>query len=635
MRGVIVLLVIAFFALPLVVFRGRTLKRYLAFEISTYAFAAIAWWFVRPSDAYFALIAFAVLKLAAFSVALANGLDVVWSANRAAIIAAIVFAFVIPTQMRTPIDGDEPYYLLITESLVRDHDIDLSNQYRDLAHSKVGRTDLKPQIGDASGSRGEEYSRLEPFLPLLLVPGYAAAGLPGALITMALFAVLLVRSTMRLVEEQGIESATARALFPLFAFGPPIVFYAARIWPEVPGAFFFVEALRGVRDRRPQRWIPALIALSLVKIRFALIAGMLIAAVVWRHRARLNRRRVVIALAILALPLVVGFAITGSILSGHAVSELLPAPLAAYAKGLFGLLLDGWGGLLFQAPVYLLGVFALARWRSMSDAFRLGSIAAIPYVVSLLPRSEWHGGWSPPLRYIVVFMPLLILGAAALWQRVRCGGWVAVAALWSIGLTIHGLVFPWRLFHIENGENPAGEWLSTLYHSDFSRLFPSFIRVNEAAIIASVALTFLFLVFAAIRRVPFPQPFWAPVAALAIALAFACGREPGSRIEFEDAHVIHRGGELSPELYTVARFLYRSGWILDGGNSVSFLARGGPSTLAYACGVPTTITIGGRSYVLRPTGARFGTQRIDLPRDGRYTLRCVSGKVGLDWMQHD
>jgi hypothetical protein len=634
MTSAIVLLVVAFFALPLVVFRGRTLRRYLAFEVATYAFAAIVWWVARPPDPYLALIACAVLKLAAFSVGLAGGREVVWSANRAALIAAIVFAFVIPTQIRTPIDGDEPFYLLMTESLVKDHDLDLANQYADLAHSATGRTNLKPQIGDTSGPRGEQYSRLEPFLSLLLVPGYAAARLPGALLTMALFAVLLVRSTIRLFEDEGIESATVRALFPLLAFAPPIVFYAARIWPEVPGAFFFVEALRGVRNRRPQRWVPALIGLSLLKVRFVLIAIAPVVAVLWRHRSTLSRRRIGIALAILALPMIVGFVITGSILSGHAASELLPSPIAQYVRGLFGLLLDGWGGIVFQAPIYLLGVFALVRWRDMPDSFRLGSLAAVPYLFSLLPRSEWHGGWSPPLRYIVVFMPLLLLGAAALWQRVRCGGGVAVAALWSIGLTIHGLAFPWRLFHIENGENPAGEWLSTLYHTDFSRLFPSFVRLNGAAIVASVAFSVLFLIFA-LRRVPFPQALYAPLVALGIAAAFAAGRSPADRIEFEDAHVVHSGGELAPKLYTVARFLYRSGWIINKGEAVSFLARRGGSTVAYACAVPTTIALAGRTYTLRPTGNRFGTARVDVPRDGRVSLRCLAGRVALDWMQHD
>src|SRR4051794_38229383 len=127
--------------------------------------------------------------------------------------------------MPPPIDGDEPFYLLITESIVHDHDFDLRNQYAALAESATRRPDLVPQIGDPVGKHGEQFSRLEPFLPILLIPGYCVAGLAGALATIALFGVLLVRSTIRLLEDEGVDSATTRALFPLFAFAPPLIFY--------------------------------------------------------------------------------------------------------------------------------------------------------------------------------------------------------------------------------------------------------------------------------------------------------------------------------------------------------------------------------------------------------------------------
>ncbi|HEX7190891.1 MAG TPA: hypothetical protein VF381_04890, partial [Thermoanaerobaculia bacterium] len=221
----IALLVIAFLALPLIVFRGKSLARYLAFEVATYAAGWVLWRLLKPTDAYFAIVAFAVLKLTAFSVALANAKEVRWSAARAMAIVAIVYAFVVAGQMRQVPDGDEPFYLLITESLAKDHDRDLSNQYRDLAHSETRRTDLVPQVGDPRGPHGEQYSRLEPFLPLVMIPGYKLAGLAGALATIALLGVLLVRQTIRLLEDEGIDDETIRALFPLFAFAPPIVFY--------------------------------------------------------------------------------------------------------------------------------------------------------------------------------------------------------------------------------------------------------------------------------------------------------------------------------------------------------------------------------------------------------------------------
>ncbi|HJW92530.1 MAG TPA: hypothetical protein VJ901_02830, partial [Thermoanaerobaculia bacterium] len=412
-------------------------------------------------------------------------------ATRFTIAAVVVYALVLPTQLQTPIDGDEPFYLLVTESIVHDHDLDLANQYRDIAHTDTGRPDLVPQLGDPTGPHGEQYSRHEPFLPLVMVPGYMLFGLPGAIATIALFGVLLVRSLVRWFEDEGISDATIRALMPLIVFGPPILFYAVRIWPEVPAAFCFVEAIRGIRQRRAQRWIPALFALVLLKLRFMLLAVMLLPFIVR------DRKRAAIAAAMLAIPLLVVWLISGSATNVHTLRELVPVAPMLYVKGLFGLMLDGAAGIAFQAPLYLLGIVAFAHWRSMPEGFRLGAIASLIYVLTLLPRAEWHGGWSPPLRYIVVLMPVLALGAAALYEQVRSArAWLAPIVIWTFGIALHGIARPWSLFHIANGENNVGEYLSTLYHSDFSRLFPSYIRPNFAAIVAPLAVLLALLTFA-------------------------------------------------------------------------------------------------------------------------------------------
>jgi hypothetical protein len=288
-----------------------------------------------------------------------------------------------------------------------------------------------------------------------------------------------------------------------------------------------------VRQQRLQRALPALLALVMLKLRFGL-AGFVFAAVIVRDRVRrlgsVRPERILLIVAIVALPLVAIWAVSGHLLNVHSWHELLPFPLSFYVRGAFGLLLDGAAGLLFQAPFYMAGVFALTRWRSMPATVRLGAIAALPYVVSLIPRAEWHGGWSPPLRYIVVFMPLLLLAAAALVEQgAKIGSWLALAAVWTIGVTIHGLVYPWRLFHITNGENPAGEWLSELYRADFSRLFPSYIRPNHAAVVAAVALVVAFIV---LRWVRVPPMLVAPAVALALGLGIAWARTPSGLTEF-------------------------------------------------------------------------------------------------------
>lgn len=607
-------------ALPWITFRGRTLRLALALQAATYVLALIVSRQIT-ADRYLETVALFVVQLAIFSLllAIAPPEEVRWSANRAAFIALLVYSLMVPAMLRTAIDGDEPFYLLVTESLVHDHDLDLANQYGDLAHSATGRTDLRPQLGDPIGKHGEQYSRHEPFLPFLMIPGYVLGRLGGAIATIVLFGVLLVRSTLRMFEDEGIDDATARAVFPLFAFGSPIVFYAARIWPEVPAAFFFVEAVRGVRQRRAQRWIPALFGMTLLKLRFILVAIPLLLIAVRR------RKHVAIAALAIAVPLFVAWMASGSATSVHSWRELLPVSPRLYAAGFFGLLLDGAAGFLFQAPFYLLGLFAMIRWRETPEAFRIGVTASLLYIVYLVPRAEWHGGWAPPLRYVVVFAPLFALGAASLWPRVN-GAVIALIAIWTVGLVVHGVTFPYRLFHIENGENPVGEWLSRQYRSDFSRLFPSFIRLNEAAIVASFVLVIAFVLFAFAQRLRVPSSVVLSIAAGGLAMMFVAGQKPGAVVQFEDAHVVREGGELYPPEYTVARFLYPGGWVLHTNESLSFLSKGGAARLDYSAGSPASIDLGGRTYRL-PPGTRSTT--VEVPR-GRVTLRCTSGAVNLD-----
>jgi hypothetical protein len=348
----------------------------------------------------------------------------------------------------------------------------------------------------------------------------------------------------------------------------------------------------------------------------------------------------------------------------HSWRELIPGGPMSYWRGLFGLVLDGAGGLLFQAPLYVLAIVALARWREMPEGFRLGVSASLLYILYLVPRSEWHGGWSPPLRYIVVLMPVLALGSAALWERAGAGTRALIAG-WTLMLVAHGAAFPWRLFHLATGENFVGEALSERWHSDFSRLMPSFIRPNLAATVASVVLiaVILLTVILSRRRTrsaegrskdPIPSGRWAggpstalrrlrmtaPLLFAAILLAaFTYGRRPADRIEFEDAHVTHTGGELFPSEWTVSRFLYQGGWVIHAGDTLLFLAKPGPSTLRYQSRGGATIEIGGHAFVLPPSGAIYGyttiNAGINAGSGGRAQLRCLDGSANLDWMQHD
>jgi hypothetical protein len=658
---VIVATIIALLVLPLIVLRGRTLFLYFGVDGATWLFAWIVWRRLLEVDPYLAFVAVAVLKLTTFSLFVAAGEHVRWSANRAALIAAIVYAIAIPAMLRTPIDGDEPWYLLTTDSVVRDFDLDLANQYGTRVGARWGRPDLVPLFGDPVGERGEQYSRHEPFLALLMIPGYLIAGLHGAIATIALFGVLLVRSTVRWMEDEDIGEEAIRGVFPFFALAPPVLFYATRIWPEVPAAFFFVEALRGVREHRPKRWMPALLGLVLLKLRFMLVAVGVVASSQWPVARKLWSRRnspgnwqratgnFAVVLAVLAAPLIVIFAITGDPTNVHTWRELIPMNPLNYVVGFCGLLVDGMSGILFQAPFYLFVIVALTSWKSTPRGFRVGLLASLLYVFYLVPRGEWFGGWAPPLRYLVFLMPVLALGIASVWEKLPRET-IALVSAWTVGLVIHGVAYPWRLFHEFTGENAAGEWLSKLYEIDFSRLFPSFVRLNDAAWWGLLALVIFGVRTgrAEGRRqkveggssssfILHPSSFSALTIALsgfALALAFHVAQKPGSTIHFEDAHVRHDGGKLYPDVFTLMRATYRGGWVLEANQTASFLARKGTHRLHFITGLGATFELAGSAYSVKP-GERYQTVTVKIPKTGRTTLMVLSGAINVDRLEMD
>ncbi len=629
---------------PLLFARGALRRRLATADIGVSALA-LALWLVLPRlgislplDVAFA--AFIVAKLGVFFAILAAHHDsdeLGWAPWRFGLFAGAVFLALIPFVLRGAIDGDEPFYLLMTESIVRDHDLDLRNQYADLAHSATRRRDLAPQFGDPVGPRGEQYSRHEPMLAILLVPGVLAGGLGGAVATIAIFAALAVWSIARLLDDEGISRRVSLVVLPFVAFGPPLFYYATRIWPEALAALLFSEAIRAARRER-RAWLAVVILLlSLLKIRFAAVGISLLAAYFLSTRA--SKARAFLVATILLLPAAALIFLYPEALLVRAFDPADVFTPTNMVRGMLGVLIDAQAGLLFQAPLFFAGLFVLLRWKSLAPAARLAFLSALPYLLLLVPRSEWHGGWSPPLRYLVVFVPLFALLAAAALEHLLSRGVVALSALWTAGLIFEGLAHPDRLFHIENGESVVGEWLSRVWGSDFSSLLPSLIRPNEAAMVAAGVLAALAVAVALFARRQTNDSAsgrggaWhaAALASVVIALASWAGREPAKVVELEDAHVRHSGGSLYPERWTVARFRFRGGWAFTERASASFLYGGGKSVIEYSADAPAALEIEGTRVDLPATGGAFRGVEIDIrPTRGRLTMRCVKGALIVD-----
>ncbi|MEE8523772.1 MAG: hypothetical protein V3T72_07550, partial [Thermoanaerobaculia bacterium] len=179
-------------------------------------------------------------------------------------------------------DGDEPFYLLLTHSVAYDYDTDLANNYEKKDWQRFMVRQIKPQVGDPQGPRGELLSRHTLLLPIALAPAYRLAGRWGAMAMMAMFAALTAWMVLRLAHHYVPSQPGAALLaYSIFAFSPPFLLFSYQIWIEVPAALLLTLALdrilvlrhiRPWRSRQALALVVPLTLLPLLKLRLGLLS---------------------------------------------------------------------------------------------------------------------------------------------------------------------------------------------------------------------------------------------------------------------------------------------------------------------------------------------------------------------------
>lgn len=493
-----------------------------------------------------------------------------------------------------PPDGDEPYYLLITHSIAYDLDAELTNNYAaNDAAAFLGRP-LEPQPGDPVGPEGELYSRHNALLPLALAPAYRLGGAAGALVGMTLLAAALAWATLKLGRHYVADKpGPALLAYALVAFASPLVLYSYQVWVEVPATLLTVLALDQILALRPRRtdgepvwgrreWLGIglpILLLPLVKMRFMLVAGPLL-VLAWWHAGRPRKPLLVLAglLTVVGGGLLVhNELVYDNPLKIHTLEELelYRYTLGDFLEGSLGLFYDSAFGLFGSFPIWLLLLPATALLVARRSRLLLDLVVLTgPYLLIVVPRSEWYGGWSPPFRYALIALPLLGLALAHLLARRHRGGTRALTAalgLATLGLGLLWLAVPGWTYNFADGSTYLLHHLSDRLGTDAIRLFPSTVRLRPATWIWIVATAVLVpLLWWRPRRLPGATRWGAGALLLALALVPPTASHLPTRVvEFEDGHVLKEGGHLYPFRWITERTLYRGGWVLRKGESLT------------------------------------------------------------------
>ena len=366
-------------------------------------------------------------------------------AAAAGLLAAILmFAFAWAIRPLGP-SGDEPHYLLISTSVLRDGDIDLANDYSEQRHLPYYPGPLSPRHVVLSES-GHEYSFHGHGVALLTLPALALDGIDG------------VRLTFLAISAFGIAALWAAARLASGSWSPPAVAVAAllgatpfmaqssAIYPDGPGAAIVSLALW--TSIRLERGIPssatwlattgtALALLPWLHLRFSPLAAAFGLAVLWLLRRVPDRGSN--ALVFLAAPVISATLLFASTwVMFNTLDPTAPfrqkasGSLSAAPVGVLGLLADHEYGLLPYAPAFLFaagGVVALVR------RFPITATAALlSFVGTLLTGASfvWWGGTSSPARFLVPVLPVLALSIAMWWSRATA--WSSTAGIAAIGV---------------------------------------------------------------------------------------------------------------------------------------------------------------------------------------------------------
>jgi hypothetical protein len=394
--------------------------------------------------------------------------------------------------------GDEPHYLVITQSLLRDHDLKIENNHRRGDYREYFGGDLRPDYL-RRGSDGEIYSIHPVGLPAIIAPLFAAAGYPGVLVFLALISAAATGVTWFVVWRLTADAAAAWFAWAAVSLSAPFFFQAFTVYPDAPGGAVVMIGLLALFDgrvwsaRRLAMIGIALAVLPWLHTRFVVLEAALLLLLL----ARIARTDHAVqgAAAFLAAPVLSGLAwlgffylIYGTLNPAAPYNGYTQSEFGNLARGLPGLLFDQQFGLLPNAPVYLcalLGLWTLLRRRPSVALATL--LVVVPYLLAVGMYAMWWAGYSSPARFLVpISLPLAI--PIGLWfsslrsrsARLLAGGSLLLSLL--ITATIATIDRGGLLFNGRDGSSRLLLWMSPLVNVTTG--FPSLFRTGPPKALA-------------------------------------------------------------------------------------------------------------------------------------------------------
>jgi hypothetical protein len=434
----------------------------------------------------------------------------------------------------TTTQGDETHYLLVAESLLRDGDVFLTNNYDARQYLPYFESETIMRHV-ARGRNGNLVSTHPMFLSLVVLPGFWLFGYRGAAFIMILFA-CGAASLSFLTADRFVNRGVAAGVTLFLFLSYPLLFYSRLIYPETPAIFLVALALwSGWRLRESGRALhAALIGLSsgLLLLFHPKYIGISVALFFLFLITRPSReRRLLVAWLVPAACAIILLLILTAVAFGPNLAGGLTASGGSKFQGGYWGTNSGWGipglfldrawGLFIFAPFYLLFLHGLALQNNALEWDRWWLFFPVCIGLQVLVLGffqSWNGGAAPVQRYLIPLAPLFLLCIALFIDRVRSKAAYAAAgalALLQVVTTVWAFRFFVGVYGMENTDN---------------LMLPHYLANN-------IVKRFLFFIF----------PLFHPAGGLSIAVTLAWALVLAATVyAARRFYMRHGGGKLSP-----------------------------------------------------------------------------------------
>jgi len=448
------------------------------------------------------------------------------------------------TQRGVALVGDEPHYLAISQSLARDHDLNVFNQY-----FRGGFKEFLPvEKLAAHGTWGKGfktiYSYHLPGVSLTLAPFFFFKLSPPLLYFLlrsflglfgALLAGLVYLFCLRLWRSRSL------AFFAVLVFSltAPVFFYSFHIFPEVQAMLLVLSALylllfrAGGNDNR-SLWAGLLLGCTIFwGVKYALfiypIGLGFFAYWLWKKKFRPALLLLVFPLLFQALFFCYLYHAYGNFSPNSVYYGMLsPAQAGAFYdtilkkitlnmrwETLLDYFFDQRDGLLLYNPFYFFAFPGLLLALKNFKRYRLHLLAALPAMLFVLNHafSTIRAGYCPQGRYLTPVAWVLLLFAVIYYRESRNRFFKKAflcLPLYSLFVAAYQVLHPFTLYQPTTHDTLLRPGLMFQNWSnsriDLPSLLPSYIKTANRGYLPNVVLLGIFLLLVVLALVPWRSP---------------------------------------------------------------------------------------------------------------------------------